>query len=306
MKEHILKSFLKLLLKPTIFTLLVIVLFACTKDKEGKTNHKEVSHEKFDTTSVLLKYNETVFTIPSPYQATYTIRERDIDFNKDLLNPVENYKNYTSSFKQALNIGVYGTDLGYLNLYDHTTEGISYFSAIKRLSGDLGISDVINQTKIHNIERNLENKDSLMYFLSNTYRLFDSYLKSNNRTEVGALIIAGGWIESIYILSQTLLQTDDRVLVNRLGEQKHPLNNLIELLSSYYYDSEKYTNFIDALVDLAYEFDGIIYNYYYEEPEVYPDKNLTVIKSKSTVVISEYHLRTIANKVAKLRQNIIE
>ncbi len=306
MKENIFSHILRRLVKPIIIYFLATALFACTKDKDKRAPEGEVTHGKIDTASVLLKYDETVFTLPSPYQATYAIKEREIIFNENLLNPVENYKNYTSSFKQALNIGIYGTDLGYLNLYDNTTAGISYFSAIKKLSEKLGISDAIHQSRIHKIERNLGDKDSLMFFLANTYRLFDSYLKNNNRTEIGALIIAGGWIESIYILSQTLLHTDDRILVNRLGEQKHPLNNLIELLSSYYYDSDKYTNLIDELVDLAYEFDGIIYNYYYEKPEVYPEKKLTVIKSNSTVVISEYHLRTIANKVAKLRQNIIE
>jgi hypothetical protein len=297
----------KALYKALFLLLFFGLLFSCSKDKKDEeADQQQVTHQSIDTSAVLLKYNETVFTLPSPYQATITIRNQNIDFNKSLLNQVENYKNYTTSFKQALNIGIYGTDLGYLSLYDQSTESISYFTAIKKLSDDLGINDAVDPEKLHTIERNIKDQDSLLYFLSNTYRLFDSYLKENNRKEIGALIIAGGWIESIYILSQTLIETNDRALINRLGEQKHPLDNLIELLSSYYYNSDKYTQLIDALVDLAYEFDGIIYNYYYEEPEVYSDKKLTVIKSSSNVVISEYHLRTIANKVAKIRQNIID
>ena len=292
--------------KPLILGIFIAVALSCTKEKKEESEDKSLENQKIDTSSVLLKYNETVFTLPSPYQATYTIKERNIELNQELLNPVENYKSYSTNFKQALNIGVYGTDLGYLNLYNQSTQSISYFSAIKKLSEDLGINDAIAPQKIEKIESNIKNQDSLLIYIANTYRMFDGYLKNNNRNEIGALIIAGGWIESIYILSQSLLHNNDRVLINRLGEQKHPLNNLIELLSSYYYESEKYTRLIDALVDLAYEFDGIIYNYYYEEPEVYPKKKLTLIKSKSTVVISEYHLRTIADKVAKLRQNIIE
>jgi hypothetical protein len=156
------------------------------------------------------------------------------------------------------------------------------------------------------IENKITQQDSLLYFLTNTYRLFDSYLKKNNRKEMGALIIAGGWIESLYILSKTIENKPKRQLINRLGEQKQPLNNLIELLSSYYYESDNYTQLIDSLVDLAYAYDGIIYNYYYNEPEVYPDKHLTVIKSKSNVVLSEYHLRNIAKKIENIRNKIID
>jgi hypothetical protein len=142
--------------------------------------------------------------------------------------------------------------------------------------------------------------------MSSTYRLIDSYLKKNDRKEIGALIIAGGWIESVYILSQAILESNNRNLINRLGEQKHPLNNLIELLSSYYYDSDKYTSLIDSLVDLAYEYDGIMYNYYYEEPKIYPEKKLTVVQSRSNVVISKYHIQSIAGKIEKIRNKIIE
>jgi hypothetical protein len=90
-----------------------------------------------------------------------------------------------------------------------------------------------------------------------------------------------------------------------LGEQKYVLDHLIDLLSSYYYDSERYTQLVDALVDIAYEYDGVIYNYYYKEPLVKEDEKLTIIRSSSNVVISQYHLRTISNKLRNLRNKIV-
>ncbi len=290
-----------------IFTLIIsmITLLSCKKEQKDNKQKSTIPDKNIEKSSVLLKYNETLFTMPSPYQATYTIKENDIRFNEELLNPKENYKNYTTNFKQALNIGVYGTDLGYLTIYDQSTTTISYFNVIKKLSEELGLHQALSPEQMKEIENKITQQDSLLFFLTNTYRLFDSYLKKNNRKEMGALIIAGGWIESLYILSKTIKNKPKRQLINRLGEQKQPLNNLIELLSSYYYDSENYTQLIDSLVDLAYAYDGIIYNYYYNEPEVYPDKNLTVIKSKSNVVLSEYHLRNIAKKIENIRNKII-
>lgn len=290
--------------KITILNILIILLIGC-QSREKQEATKDEQKTVLDTSTVIVKYDHTLFTLPSPYQATSYIKASDLGFNKVLLNPAENAPNYTTNFNKALNIGIYGTDLGYLNVYNQTPEVITYFSTIKDLSEDLGIDNALKEELIHRIENNIDNEDSLLYFLSNTYRKFDSYLNDNNRKEIGALIIAGGWIESLYILSQHAVSSENRNIINRLGEQKHPLDNLIEILSPYYYKSDEYTEMIDGLVDLAYEYDGIIYNYSYAEPELLEKEKTTIIHSKSNVIISEYHLRTIANKVSSIRNNII-
>jgi len=286
-----------------IFTLAILFFNNSCKNNNESTENKP--SQNIDTTSVILKYRNSLFTIPSPYQATYTIKNSNISFDYSLLNSADNYSNYTTNFTQALNIGIYGTDIGYLNVYAQTQKVISYFSTIKYLSEELGIQSAFQSSMINRIENNIENQDSLLLFMTDTYRKFDSYLQNNNRNEIGVLIITGGWIESLYILSVNAVEQKNRKIINRLGEQKHPLDNLIELLSPYYYKSEVYANLIDSLVDLAYEFDGIIYNYSYEKPEIFPEKKLSVINSKSNIIISEYHLRTINNKIASIRNSII-
>jgi len=288
-----------------IFCLLLII-WGCKQGGGNRDSSQEEMMEKqIDTTSLLLKYNDNLFSLPSPYQAAYIIRKHDVPFNKDLLSSAEHYTQYTTSFKKALNIGVYGTDLGYLNVFNGEKEALSYFNVIKNLTDDLGLHNALEAREFEELRNSLVKQDSMLYYLSRSYQKFDAYLKEHNRKKIGALILAGGWIESNYILAQTVLQSQKRPLVNRLGEQKHTLDNLIELLSSYYYEAEKYTQLIDDLVDIAYEFDGVIYNYYYEEPVVKEKQKLTIIRSNSNVVISEYHLRTIAEKLSKLRNKII-
>ena len=182
---------------------------------------------------------------------------------------------------------------------------ISYFTVIKKLSQELGIQNALQVDIIDKIENNIDNQDSLLHYLTGTYRQFDSYLKSNNRKDIGVLIITGGWIESIYILSNNAVNSKNRQLINRLGEQKHPLDNLIEILSPFYYKSKEFSVLIDDLVDLAYEFDGIIFSYSYYDSEVQEDKQHTLVNSQSNVIISEYHLETIANKISSIRNKII-
>lgn len=287
-----------------IFFVLISVVNSCKPGVEKEETTQQQTKRTIDTSTVLIKFNNTLFTLPSPYQATYIIKKSDFTFKKNILNPAENVSNYTTSFQKALNIGVYGTDLGYLNIYDQIPDVISYFTVIKKLSQELGIESALQIEIIDRIEENIDNQDSLLHFLTGTYRQFDSYLRSNNRKEVGALILTGGWIESVYILSHVALESNNRMVINRLGEQKHPLDNLIEILSPYYYNSKEYANIIDSLVDLAYEFDGIIYTYSYQAPKVDTENKMTTINSTSNVIISEYHLKTIANKISSIRNKI--
>ena len=298
-KTEILNYFIYL-----VFILLTTVSSCKTVSDKDETDSNQ-SFREIDTSTVLIKYNNNLFTLPSPYQATSTIKNSNFEFKKSILNPADNVANYTTNFQKALNIGVYGTDLGYLNIYDQIPDVISYFTVIKKLSQELGIESALQVQLIDRIENNIDNQDSLLCFLTGTYRQFDSYLKSNNRKEVGVLILTGGWIESVYILSQVATEGKNRQVINRLGEQKHPLDNLIEILSPYYYKSKDFAHLIDSLVDLAYEFDGIIYTYSYEPPIVNAEQKMTTINSTSNVIISEYHLKTIANKISSIRNKII-
>jgi len=78
------------------------------------------------------------------------------------------------------------------------------------------------------------------------------------------------------------------------------------VLTPLYYKSPEYAELIDKLIDLAYEFDGIIYSYSYKEPHVDEEKKIMYINSQSRVIISEYHIDIISQKVEALRNMIIE
>lgn len=288
-----------------IYIISSFVFFSCSQPTNNQDSESRILLQEIDTSAVLVKLSNNLFTLPSPYQATFTIKNSGIGFRKSFLNPPDNLSNYNTNFQQAINIGIYGTDLGYLNIYDQIPDVISYFTVIKKLSQELGINSAIQIELIDKIEKNIDNQDSLLYYLTSTYRQFDSYLKINNRKDIGVLIVTGGWIESLYILSHSAVDSKNRQLINRMGEQKHPLNNLIEILSPYYYKSKDFSLLIDELVDLAYEFDGIVYSYTYEKHEIHPDKKHTIVNSTSNVIISEYHLKTIANKISSIRNKII-
>jgi hypothetical protein len=293
-----------------ISLIVIAVVFASLLSCTGKRDdgHKNLERQVYkpDTLSFLIKFESSLFPLPSPYQVSHLVKQHGIPFNESIINKPENAKRYTTTFKKALNLGVYGTNLSYLNIYERTPQSITYLGVLKRLSEDLNLTPAFDESFFIGIEKNIGNKDSLLVLMSRSYRKADSYLRENDRTEIGALILTGGWVESIYVLTKLAKSTSNREIINRVGEQKHPLDNLIEVLTPLYYKSSEYAELIDKFIDLAYEFDGIIYSYSYREPKIDEENKIIYINSQSRVTISEYHLDVISRKVEAIRNMIVE
>jgi hypothetical protein len=288
-----------------IFSL--ISLYSCKDDTNVEDNIDDIVDAQIDSSAgTLIKFSNTLFSIPSPYEIAYLIKREDIEYNKEFLNPTNRSHNYTNNFKKALNMGVYGADLGYLNIYEQTPEAVNYFSTIKILSQELNMANAFDKKTIQSIENNMGNTDSLMYIMSNTYRKGDAYLKDSGRESDGVLILAGGWIESLYVLVEIAALDKNTEVITRIGEQKHPLDNLIKILSPYYNNSPEYAELIDKLIDIAYEFDGIDIHYTYEEPTIDVANKLTTINSKSELVMTDQQLKIISEKVQDIRKYIVE
>lgn len=281
------------------------VFISCGGGDDEQTNQQIDS--SFLQSPSIIKVNNRLFSIPSPFQVAILIKDNKIPFNKDLLNPAQNQIKYSTTFKQAVNLGVYGADLSYLNIYEQLPDAAGYFAVIKVLSKELGILSTMDENTLKRIEENSGNKDSLAHILSVVFRDADAYLFNNNRNEVGLLILAGGWIESLYLMTQTLQKTNNQEIINRIGDQKHPLDNLIELNRPYYGKiSDEYDEFLESLVDLASIFDGVVKEYSFEEPTVDPENKLTIVNSKSKTIINEYQLQKITELTANIRKTITE
>lgn len=283
-------------------------MFSCnTAQKQAEEEIYEAMEVEVDSAATkLVKFNNTLFSLPSPYQLAIMVKDNGLTYNREILNSTENLASYTNNFKKSLNLGIYGADLAYLNIYDQIPDAINYFSAIKVLAQDLGVTDAFDVNTMQSIERNMGNQDSLLYIISNTYRSADAYLKANDRNDVGVLVLAGGWIEGIHILLQIVKEQPNQDIINRIGENKQPLENLIKILSPYYNQSEEFAQLIDDFIDLAYDFDGITMEYEYAEPEVIADEKLSIINSKTKVNFTEEQLLAITEKIENIRDKIIK
>jgi hypothetical protein len=284
---------------------LVFVLFCSISCKNNSTSEQINQSETIDSSqSNFIKVDKAVFSIPSPYQTSILFKSLGIEYNKNFCNTNTNLAVYSTNFKKALNLGVYGADLGYVSIYDQNQEAINYLKSAQKLASDIGIVGAFDKKLIERFQAALGKKDSMLAISSLAFRAANNYLQNNERNDIAALVIAGGFIETMYLTVTLANQYKTLELYNRVGEHKSSLDNLIKLLTPYY-EKPEYTELVDQLIDLAYIFDAIEFKYSYAPPTTYEDKKLTVINGKTEVIITPEQIVEITKKITNIRNQII-
>jgi hypothetical protein len=301
----------KIILK--VFSLLAVnsmLLTSCSNGEAIKAT--EIATEDTTSTKIQKKnplnvvpMNGAMFSIPSPIQLGAIIQKSGAVYNADILNNPKSYKGYVDLVSQSLNLGVYGADLGYCALYDKQQESIGYIRSAQKLSDILGISDAFGIETIQSVERNLDDKDSLLYIISNSYRRADDYLQTSEQKHIGALIIVGGWLESLHFAGILGKENKSSEVVNMIGMQKHTINTMLDKMLTRYLNEPGVEEVYNDLDDIRNSFNKVNINYQYIAPETNKDKRTTTFKSKATVDMSDEIFNEIVGKIKTIRTKII-
>ena len=246
------------------------------------------------------------YNVPSPIEMASIIQKSGAQYKPEILNSYKNTDKYVNVPKQALILGVYGSDLSYVRLFDQIQLSINYLSSIKKLCDELNISEDQGSIAISRMEKNIDKRDSLLQIMSETYSSADAYLKENDRGNTATLIILGGWVEALYICTN-IVEFDipqNKDIINRIGEQKYSLNNLIELINSYPDDNELH-KFIPLLAELRGKYDLVGIEYVKEEVVTEKEKKLTTIHSKANVSINKTSFEDIKTTISSIRNKIV-
>jgi hypothetical protein len=252
------------------------------------------------------KAQEVFYSIPSPIETISLLKAAGAKYNPDYLNPIENVSRYTTVTSKALNLGIYGSDLSFTSMFDQTQESMLYLRCANKLAAGLGINGAFNETTASRLESNVQNRDSLLAIISDSYWTTDAYLKDNGQPGVSALIVAGGWVEGLYIGTQIANTTKNQDVISRIGEQKLSLDNLIALLESYKTDNAGIIAVLNSLNDLH-----AIYNTLPStttETQVITDKknNVTTLDDNSSFSLSADKLKEISESVTQIRNKMIK
>jgi len=280
------------------------LLASCGSSTSDKVNNSD-DFKEAEKETLSEQIEEVVYNIPSPTEIPYLLQATGADYNPSLINSRSKVDQYAShNDKAALNLGVYAADVGYLASYDKTQEAISQLSACKTLAQNLNIIGAFDATVLQKFEDNISNKDSLSILLDNSIKKTESFLKDDNRNKLSALVIAGSFVEGLYISTgliktypKNILPDDKRNLIltplmRVILEQKKSVSELLKMLNNVE-QTDPITGMIADLKSLE---------------SAYTALNIEeqIKNNRADLVLSDENLTQITNVVEKMRSNITE
>ena len=184
---------------------------------------------------------------------------------------------------------------------------MQYMSTSKKLADALGVTGALSENTLARLEKNVNNKDSLLDLVSESYAATDAFLKENDRASTTALIVAGGWVEAIYISTKLAgYAKANSAIISRIAEQKDILKNLISLIESYTGDKNLESILADLkAINAIYE-SGVEVKT--ESGVIKTDESAkkTIIEDTSEITMSPEKLAEISKKIAEVRNNYIK
>ena len=224
-------------------TTILLSLASCSRSGENQDRNAQ----EFDQANESLQnqIEGLTYNIPRPTEIPYMLQATGAEFNQGLVNSREKVDQYTThNDKAALNLGVYAADIGYLTSYDKTQEAIDYLAACKTLSEELGLIGTFDAALLEQFEANISNKDSLTRLVDRTIKESQAYLQEGSRNKLSSLVVAGSFIEGLYIATgliksypKDILPEDSRNLVltplmNVILKQKSSVSEMVKVLEA--------------------------------------------------------------------------
>ena len=252
--------------------------------------------------------NDILQRIPSPLEISVLLKESGRKYNGAFLNSPDNLSRYNTNYKRALNLGIYGTDLGYTNIYEQRQDGIKYMATIKDLANELNIGQFFEMETIGRLVSNSDNLDSLLLITTQNFNTINDYLQSENRSHLSVLFLTGGWLEALHITCEVAkANPDNNQLQETIGGQKIILENIMHLLSFYKEHDQSMATLLMDMEKLKESFDKVTITTVYKPSTFEVIDGVMVVKdnSSSTIEITEADIQSITSVAQNIRTKII-
>jgi len=285
-----------------LFITAALVLWACGQRPK---DNLEVDMDDVETGELQIAsetMTEIIQNIASPIEVAALINSLNIPFSMSYLADPEKLSTSTTSFEMAYSLGTLSADLGYLNMYEKTGSAVNYLSTINKLADALQIGQFFDFNTIKRLATSGSNLDSLMFISVNSFNNMDDYLRETGRSNLSALMIAGVWMEGLYLATQVATQNSNEELKSMIGEQKMILNNLLLILENYK-NEEVIQNYINDFRTIKEVYNDVKITIEVGEPEtIEKDGMLMVVQSETAHVnMSDKILQKIIDTAAEVR-----
>lgn len=257
------------------------LLCACGGNKEEVVDASELDTEVAGVDSQKISAQNVFNTIPSRATILELTQKANSEYNVQYLNNPDDVSKYALESSRALNLGVYGADLNVASIYEQTQESMLFFKCVSVIAKSIGVSNSFDENMGDRMNANQSNRDSTLSIITQAFKSADNTLRKNGRPGTSSLLVAGAWIEGLYIACQTAKETNNEPIIKEIYNQNESLTNLIELVEVSKVTEE--ANYV--LTDL---------------------KELKkIIDSKTDKVFTVEALNNIDSKITELRTKII-
>ncbi len=238
----------KLIYGPLAIIFAGLILFSCKTKPSEQLKGTEIPLRD-------IKKNETIFEVtgyplPTSFYITSMLQEAEAPYIFSVSNSVDKVEDYFSQHEKALNLGVYGADLCYAVTYMETQQILLYLNVSRRLMNEINASTAFHKGCCQRVEDNLNNEDSLITIISDSFFDTHNYLTNNQKDKIAILIMTGSWIESLHIATQIgLTAGNNKKILDIIQEQETSLNKLLEVMEPVK-DDKDMVGIYDDLYDI--------------------------------------------------------
>lgn len=271
-------------MKKSIFntSLIAASLFLLSCGGEKKASNNETASEKKDEIESFVE-REFTYPLPTAFEVSQMIGNANTTYSEAILNDPSKVEEYVATWQKAANLGVYGADLSYAATFDQTQKTIDFLEVSRKLIDDLNITSAFNSSLAQRIEDNMDDVDSLIFIVTESFYDTYNYLNQNGEEKTSILVIAGSVIEGLHITCELVKTSENKgELMAVLANQKAQVDKLVELMENHQADE----NVAKVLPDLRYI--SLVYDQLGEETEM-----------------TEGQFNDIANSVKSMRTHIV-
>ena len=227
---------MKILYTHFLITIFAFSITSCSNSNEAEVpaaSEEVVGQIEEESTSEVVE-DHIFYQVPTPNELFAVLKNAEVAYNRENLNDISNINKYETKASKALNFGVYTADLAYITSLGQMDDASKFFETIRNLSKDLEIENAVDEVILKRLQSNLENSnaDSLFYLSNETYYNAYSYLEENDRRDVLAMIVVGGWIEGLNIILNLESYSEGSEVCQRIADQKLTLENLMIFTST--------------------------------------------------------------------------
>lgn len=212
--------------------LIILMMFSCSVPDQESEISTPMAELENDLKREFQSYRNEIL---DTRELTLMLREGDYAYQPELLHSVAEVANYINAKEQALNIGVYAADLNYMTIFEQNADNLTYADAIFSLAEELSISESFDKEYMMELLKNdIPSYKLRSDELNDVFEQAKNEINSSDRAQITALIIAGSWVEGMYI-STSLAREDwpNEELAERMWYQCFSYHQVLKMLRIY-------------------------------------------------------------------------